>query len=154
MPFSTTTSVGVATFCPSPSIRVCNDLGYQDVSIETHSKLTQKEYEGEKPLTIFEDNTGCIELSKNPVHHKRSKHIETKYHYVRDEVLKGTIKLVKTHTDDNIADIYTRPNRFTQIIEAPSNRRCRVEEDRFDQEILAICQFQGISLSRSSAARH
>ena len=89
-------------------IRVCNDLGYQDVSIETHSKLTQKEYEGEKPLTIFEDNTGCIELSKNPVHHKRSKHIETKYHYVRDEVLKGTIKLVKCHTDDNISDIYTK----------------------------------------------
>ena len=89
-------------------IRVCNDLGYTDLSIETHGKLTQKEYEGKKPLTIFEDNQGCIELSKNPVHHKRSKHIETKYHFVRDEVLKGTIKLVKTHTDDNISDIFTK----------------------------------------------
>ena len=89
-------------------IRLCNDLGYTDTSIETHGKLTQKEYEGEKPLTIFEDNQGCIELSKNPVHHKRSKHIETKYHFVRDEVLKGTIKLVKTHTDDNISDIFTK----------------------------------------------
>ena len=88
--------------------RVCNDLGYKDVSIVTHGKLTQKEYEGEKPLTIFEDNQGCIELSKNPVHHKRSKHIETKYHFVRDEVLKGTIKLVKAHTDDNISDINTK----------------------------------------------
>ena len=74
----------------------------------TAVRLTQKEYEGEKPLTIFEDNQGCIELSKNPVHHKRPKHIETKYHFVRDEVLKGTIKLVKAHTDDNISDINTK----------------------------------------------
>ena len=29
-------------------------------------------------------------------------------HYVRDEVMKGTIKLVKTHTDDDISDIYTK----------------------------------------------
>ena len=90
-------------------IRVCKDLGYDDVSIAHHGLLTQKEYEGHLPLTIFEDNQGCIDLSKNPVHHKRSKHIENKYHFVRDKVLDGTIKLVKCHTDDNVSDIFTKP---------------------------------------------
>ena len=59
--------------------------------------------------TIFEDNQGCIDLSKNPVHHRRSKHIENKYHFVRDKVLDGTLKLVKCHTDDNVSDIFTKP---------------------------------------------
>jgi hypothetical protein len=34
-------------------------------------------------VTIYEDNQGTIDLTNNPVHHKRTKHIDVKYHYIR-----------------------------------------------------------------------
>lgn len=37
-----------------------------------------------KPITIFEDNNGCIAIANNPIDHKRSKHIDIKYHFSRD----------------------------------------------------------------------
>ena len=42
---------------------------------------------------IFCDNQSCIKLSKNPVFHNKSKHIEIKYHYIRDMVESGAVKL-------------------------------------------------------------
>ena len=56
-----------------------SDLGYEDVSVITHGDLSEKEYHGAKPLTIFEDNQGCIQLSRNPVSAKTSKHIDSGY---------------------------------------------------------------------------
>ena len=38
------------------------------------------------PTVIFEDNKGCIDLSKNPVHHNQTKHIDIQYHFVRKKV--------------------------------------------------------------------
>ena len=42
---------------------------------------------------IFCDNHGCVKLSKNPMFHDKSKHIEIKYHYIRDMVSRGAVKL-------------------------------------------------------------
>ena len=42
---------------------------------------------------IYCDNQSCIKLSKNPVFHDKSKHIEIKYQYIHDMVEKGTVKL-------------------------------------------------------------
>ena len=39
------------------------------------------------------DNQICVKLSKNPVFHDKSKHIEIKYHYIRDKVQKVVVKL-------------------------------------------------------------
>ena len=39
------------------------------------------------------DNQSCVKLSENPVFHDRSKHIEIKYHYIRDMVQRGAVKL-------------------------------------------------------------
>ena len=55
------------------------------------------------------DNQSCIKLSKNPVDHDRSKHINIKYNYIRDMVQKGTVKLQYLSTDEQIADILTKP---------------------------------------------
>ena len=41
------------------------------------------------PVTIFVDNQGIIALSKNPVHHNRSKHIDIKYHFITENVKDG-----------------------------------------------------------------
>jgi KUP system potassium uptake protein len=55
------------------------------------------------------DNQCAIALSKNPVSHKRSKHIDIRYHYVREQVLNGTIKLQYIPSDENLADMFTKP---------------------------------------------
>jgi hypothetical protein len=47
--------------------------------------------------------------SKNPVFHDRSKHIEIIYHFVRDRVQKGAVKLQYISIDEHIADIITKP---------------------------------------------
>jgi hypothetical protein len=60
-------------------------------------------------VTIFDDNQGAIALVNNPVHHQRSKHIDIKYHFVRDECSQNRIKLEYLPTADMIADIFTKP---------------------------------------------
>jgi hypothetical protein len=54
------------------------------------------------------DNKSAIDLSKNPVHHDRSKHIEVKYHYIRECVEDGKIVLEQISTKDQLADIMTK----------------------------------------------
>ena len=88
-----------------------DDLKIEDVSLETKGDLTEKEYEGAKPLTVFEDNIGCISMSKNPVMHRTSKHIEIRYHFVRERVQDGSLKLVFIPSSENIADIPTKATR-------------------------------------------
>ncbi|CAB3996098.1 Retrovirus-related Pol poly from transposon TNT 1-94 [Paramuricea clavata] len=55
------------------------------------------------------DNQGAINLAKNPMYHKRSKHIDVKYHFIRSEVRIGSIVLAYIPTDENVADIFTKP---------------------------------------------
>ena len=87
------------------------DFCIEDISLETKGDLTEKEYLGTKPLTVFEDNVGCISLSKNPVMHRSSKHIEIRYHFVRERVQDGSLKLVYIPSSENIADVLTKSTR-------------------------------------------
>ncbi|GJZ20174.1 retrovirus-related pol polyprotein from transposon TNT 1-94 [Tanacetum coccineum] len=50
-----------------------------------------------------------IDLSKNPVQHSRTKHIEIRHHFLCDNVQKGNISIEKVSSEDNIADILTKP---------------------------------------------
>jgi hypothetical protein len=47
-------------------------------------------------------------LCKNPVHHDRSKHIDTRYHYIRECVEESKIEVNYVRTDDQLADILTK----------------------------------------------
>ncbi|GJU13780.1 retrovirus-related pol polyprotein from transposon TNT 1-94 [Tanacetum coccineum] len=60
-------------------------------------------------VPIMCDNKGAIDLSKNPVQHSRTKHIEIRHHFLRDNVQKGHISIKKVSSVDNIADILTKP---------------------------------------------
>jgi hypothetical protein len=62
-----------------------------------------------KPVTLFSDNQGAIALVKNAVYHQRSKHIDIKFHFIRDEYCKGNIDIMYLPTEDMIADIFTKP---------------------------------------------
>ena len=55
------------------------------------------------------DNQICVKLSENTVFHDKSKHIEINYHYVRDMVKRGVVKLQYVATDEQIADVLTKP---------------------------------------------
>jgi len=55
------------------------------------------------------DNQSGIRLSENPVLHDRSKHIDIRYHYFRDMVQRGAIRLQHISADEQVADILTNP---------------------------------------------
>ena len=54
------------------------------------------------------DNMSAIALGKNPVFHERSKHIDTKYHFIRECIEMGTIEMEHVSTQDQLADIFTK----------------------------------------------
>ncbi|GJY21277.1 copia protein [Tanacetum coccineum] len=60
-------------------------------------------------IPIMYDNKGAIDLSKNIVQHSRTKHIEIHHHFLRDNVQKRNISIEKVSSEDNIADILTKP---------------------------------------------
>jgi hypothetical protein len=61
------------------------------------------------PTLIDCDNQSCVKLSENPVSHARSKHVETKYHYIRDMVQRKPILVQYLPTDEQIANVLTKP---------------------------------------------
>lgn len=69
-------------------------------------ELNQKQ---NSPTKIYCDNNSAIALTKNPVFHGRSKHIDIKYHYIRDLVRDKDIELEFCKSEDQIADILTKP---------------------------------------------
>ena len=62
-----------------------------------------------KTVPIKCDNTSAINLTKNPVHHSRSKHIEIRHHFIRDHVNNGDINVEFVPTENQFADIFTKP---------------------------------------------
>jgi hypothetical protein len=60
-------------------------------------------------VPILCDNDGAISLSKFHMTTNRTKHIETKFHLVRENVLSGKIQIQSVPTSENVADIFTKP---------------------------------------------
>ncbi|GJU49364.1 hypothetical protein Tco_1218919 [Tanacetum coccineum] len=62
-----------------------------------------------KMVPIFCDNTSAIAISNNPVLHSRTKHIDIRYHFIRNHILKGDIELHFIPTEYQLVDIFTKP---------------------------------------------
>ena len=60
------------------------------------------------PTSIYGDNQGCIALSKNPSDHARTKHMDIKYHFVREKVEQQKIVLSFCPSEDMAADAFTK----------------------------------------------
>ena len=60
-------------------------------------------------LTIYCDNTSAINISKNPIQHSQTKHIEIRHHFIRELVEDGTLTLWFIHTDDQKTNFITKP---------------------------------------------
>eukprot|EP00253_Pinus_taeda_P004625 PITA_04625 len=67
-------------------------------------------HEQENGTTIYCDNSSAIALSKNSVFHKKTKHIDTKFHFIHELVNNGEIVLQHCRTEDQLADILKKPS--------------------------------------------
>lgn len=77
------------------------------------------EVTGEEPkaVTLFVDNKSAIALTKNPIFHERSKHINIRYHFIREYVEKQEIILEHVYSGSQRADILTKALPKIKFIE-------------------------------------
>ena len=60
------------------------------------------------PITLFCDNSGVVAQSKDPRNHKKGKHIERKYHIIRDIITHGDVVVAKIESANNLANPFTQ----------------------------------------------
>eukprot|EP00253_Pinus_taeda_P034682 PITA_34682 len=89
-----------------------------------------------KGTVISCDNSSAIALSKNSVFHKRTKHIDTRFHYIKELVNNGEIVLQHCKTQEQVVDILTKP-LGQKIFE--SLRKCLGMTDNLAVEIKGEC---------------
>ena len=82
-------------------------------------KQTLKDYGvNMKNVPLFCDNESAIKIAHNPVQHSKTKHIQIRHHFLRDHVLKGDISIEHVKTEEQLADIFTKPldeKRFSKL---------------------------------------
>jgi hypothetical protein len=72
--------------------------------------------------SVFCDNQSAIFLAKDQMFHERTKHIDVRYHFIREVIAKGDFKVRKVSTHDNPADMMTKVlpttkfNLFTNLV--------------------------------------
>ncbi|XP_056165613.1 secreted RxLR effector protein 161-like [Syzygium oleosum] len=75
--------------------------------------LGELQFKQEDATTIYCDNSSAIKLSKDPVLHGMSKHIDVKYHFLRDLMKDKVIELVFCRSEDQLADLFTKPLKLS-----------------------------------------
>ena len=60
------------------------------------------------PITLYCDNSGVVAQSKEPRNRGKGKHIERKYHLIKDIVQRGDVTVTKIATKDNLTDLFTK----------------------------------------------
>jgi hypothetical protein len=69
-------------------------------------------------VSLMCDNTSAISVAKNPVFHKKMRHVERRHHFRRDHVEKGDIKMRYIDIERQLANIFTKPlnsSRFADL---------------------------------------
>jgi len=69
-----------------------------------------------KSTIVYCDNNLAIKLSKNPIMHGRSKHIDVRFHFLRELTKAGTVKMIHCGTQDQIADVMTKPLKLDAFL--------------------------------------
>ena len=78
--------------------------------------------------SLHEDNQGALELPRNPIHHAHTKHIDIKYHFIREAVESQEVEHIYCQTNLMIADIFTKglaKQRFKELREQLENESLR-----------------------------
>ncbi|KAL0313353.1 UNVERIFIED_CONTAM: Retrovirus-related Pol polyprotein from transposon TNT 1-94 [Sesamum radiatum] len=93
--------------------------------------LKELGYFKEECITVMCDNSSTIKLSKNPVMHGRSKHIDVRFHFLRNLVKDGALELVYCGSQDQVADIMTKP--------------LKIEVFQKHRKMLGVCEISKIN---------
>eukprot|EP00253_Pinus_taeda_P018043 PITA_18043 len=75
-------------------------------------------FQQQHPTTLWCDNQSAIQLCKDPVQHRRSKHIELHMHFIRKLIRDHVLEVQYCSTDDQVADIFTKAlteAKFTKL---------------------------------------
>ena len=72
-----------------------------------------------KRFPFFCDNTSAIAITQNPIQHSRTKHIDIRYHFIREHVMNGIVELHFVPSEKQLADIFTKPldeSTFSRLV--------------------------------------
>jgi len=70
----------------------------------------------EQKAVIYEDNVGAVRLANNPLSSARSKHIDIRYHFIRNEVKEGRVIVKHVKAEEQHADILTKPTTLDSFL--------------------------------------
>ena len=84
---------------------VCHAVWLRSLLKELHMSQVEA-------IEIFFDNKSALALAKNPVFHDRSKHIDTRYHFIRECIASKEVQLDFVKSQDQVADIFTKPLNY------------------------------------------
>ena len=71
--------------------------------------LSDRGVQDQGPISINVDNDATMMFAQSVMFHARSKHIDIRYHFVRERVASNEVKLNHCASEDNLADIFTKP---------------------------------------------
>jgi hypothetical protein len=80
--------------------------------------LEETGFKQQTATTIYEDNNPCIQVAETRKHLPGVKHIEVRYHFIRERIARNEITLKRKRTDEMIADIFTKnlsPSTFNKF---------------------------------------
>lgn len=81
----------------------------------------------ENPTTLFVDNQSAIHLVRNSEFHKRTKHVDIKYHYIREKVENREIDVIFIPAERQLADMFTKALLKNRFVELYSNLGLRIK---------------------------
>ena len=70
--------------------------------------ISELKHEELKGVKLMVDNQCAITLRKNPVHHNRTKHINTRYHFIQQCIEDKNIEIIFIRSENQLADIFTK----------------------------------------------
>nr|GEZ13157.1 hypothetical protein [Tanacetum cinerariifolium] len=100
---------------------VANHAGCKDTRRSTSGSAQSLEYGFQfNKIPLYYDNKSTIDLCYNNVQHSRAKHIDVRYHFIKEQVENGIVELYFVWMEYQLADIFTKPlprERFNFLIE-------------------------------------
>ena len=81
------------------------------------------------PIIVRVDNVGVIYLAQNAVSGPRMKHVDIRYHFVRDYIEDGVIKIIFVRSEENDSDIFTK-----NLGEEAFNKHCKKYSQALDDD--------------------
>nr|GEV09578.1 retrotransposon protein, putative, unclassified [Tanacetum cinerariifolium] len=121
-----------------------NHAGCQDTRRSTSGSAQFIDYGFQfNKIPLYCDNKSEIALCCNNVQHSRAKHIDVRYHFIKEQVKNGILELYFVQTEYQLADIFTKPlprERFNFLMEKLGQRH---EDPPFEEEILSFIRDLG-----------